>query len=70
MFCMRLRAEFSPDEAEIYLVHPGKLLTGISAADAADDPHESARRLVKYVDDYDGNRVQLYDLMKQKVIGW
>jgi len=70
MLCMRLRAEFSPEEAEIYLVHPGKLLTGISATDAADDPLESARRLLHYVGEYDGNRVQLYDLMKEKVIGW
>ncbi len=70
MLCMRLRMEYTVEKIKIYLVHPGKLTTGIRAADSTDDPDESARLLIRYIHSYEGNKVQLFDLMNDKVMHW
>jgi len=70
MFCMRLRAEYPASELQIYLVHPGQLTVGVSAADASDDPDISASRLVRYIAEYTGDEVRLYNVMEGTTIPW
>jgi short-subunit dehydrogenase len=70
MFCMRLRAEHPASELKIYLVHPGRLTVGVSAVDASDDPDVSAMRLVRYIAEYPGDEVRLYDVMEGATIPW
>jgi NAD(P)-dependent dehydrogenase (short-subunit alcohol dehydrogenase family) len=71
MLTVCLDRELRKEGIRVFAVHPGRLKTGVAAADADTEPGVAAAKLADWVERLDPDvECLLYDLMAGGVIPW